>query len=142
MTFTKQKPVFINNLLDELLGNLAATDECNSFTNPVNVGVNIHESNDGFHLELNAPARQKEDFKINTEKGILSISYEKKEDVATTNYKTLRREFSVKSFKRNFNLDNNINVDDIKAKYENGVLSVFLPKKEEIKTQPKEINIL
>ena len=138
MTIVKHKPVFINNLFDDFFGNLPSQTEGNNFS----TAVNIHESKDGFHVELNAPARNKEDFKISAEKGILTISYEKKDEVENKDYKTLRREFSVQSFKRSFNLDDNINVDGIQAKYENGVLSIFLPKKEEVKVQPKEINIL
>ena len=138
MTIVKHKPVFINNLFDDFFGNLPSQTERNHFS----TAVNIHESKDGFHVELNAPARNKEDFKMSAEKGILTISYEKKDEVENKDYKTLRREFSVQSFKRSFNLDDNINVDGIKAKYENGVLSIFLPKKEEVKVQPKEINIL
>jgi HSP20 family protein len=138
MTIVKQKPVFINNLFDEFFGNLPSQTEVNHFS----TAVNIHETNDGFHLELNAPGRNKEDFKINLEKGLLTISYEKTAATEDKGYKTLRREFSTKSFKRTFNIDDNINIDGIQAKYENGLLNVFLPKKEEVKVQPKEINIL
>ncbi len=138
MTIVKQKPVFINNLFDEFFGNLPSQTEWNNFSTP----VNIHETNDGFHIELNVPGRNKEDFKLNAEKGLLTISYEKKEEAEQKNYKTLRREFSTKSFKRTFSIDDNINVDGIQAKYENGLLNVYLPKKEEVKIQPKEIEIL
>jgi HSP20 family protein len=138
MTFVKQTPVFINNLFDDFLGNLPTQSALNNSL----IAVNIHESNDGFTIELNASGRNKEDFKINAEKGILTISYEKKEETENKNYKTLRREFIIKNFKRSFNLDNNVNVDEIKAKYENGILSVFLTKKEEVKVQNKEISIL
>lgn len=138
MTIVKHKPVFVNNLFDEFFNHLPSQTEKNGFS----VAVNIHETSDGFHLELNAPARNKEDFKIAVEKGLLTIAYEKKEEAEKKDYKTLKREFSISSFKRTFSLEDNINVDNIQAKYENGVLSVFLPKKEEIKVQPKEINIL
>lgn len=138
MTIVKHKPVFINNLFDEFFNNLPSQTERNGFS----TAVNIHETPEGFHVELNAPARKKEDFKISADKGLLTISYEKKEETEQKDYKTLRREFSINSFKRTFNLDDNINVDAIQAKYENGVLTVFLPKKDEVKVQPKEINIL
>jgi HSP20 family protein len=110
--------------------------------NHFSTAVNIHETKSGFHIELNAPGRNKEGFKINLEKGLLTISYEKTEETEDKGYKTLRREFSTKSFKRTFNIDDNINIDGIQAKYENGLLNVFLPKKEEVKVQAKEINIL
>jgi HSP20 family protein len=138
MTIVKHKPVFINNLFDDFFGNLPSQTEWNTNS----TAVNIHESKDGFTVELNASGRNKEDFKINAEKGLLTISYEKKQESETKDYKTLRREFSLNSFKRSFNLDENINVDGIQAKYDNGILSVYLPKKEEVKVQPKEITIL
>ena len=104
--------------------------------------MNIHETNEGFHLELNAPGRNKEDFKVNVENGLLTISYEKKESQEQKEYKTIRREFNYRSFKRSFTIDEKINADGIQARYENGVLKLYLPKKEEIKVSPKEISIL
>jgi len=79
---------------------------------------------------------------VNVENGLLTISYEKKESQEQKDYKTIRREFSFRSFKRSFSIDDKINADAIQARYENGVLKVFLPKKEEIKVSPKEISIL
>lgn len=103
--------------------------------------VNIHETTDAFHLELNAPGRNKEDFSIHVDKGLLTISYEKKETNEEKNYKTIRKEFTYKSFKRSFSIDDAINADTIQARYENGVLKLLLPKKEEIKNAPKQISI-
>jgi HSP20 family protein len=103
--------------------------------------VNIHETTDAFHLELNAPGRNKEDFSIHVDKGLLTISYEKKETNEEKNYKTIRKEFTYKSFKRSFSIDDAINADAIQARYENGVLKLLLPKKEEIKNAPKQISI-
>jgi HSP20 family protein len=103
--------------------------------------VNIHETGEGLHLELNAPGRNKEDFKINVEESVLTISYEKKQEETEKDYKTVRREFSFESFKRSFNLGENINVENIQAKYDNGVLKVFLPKKEVVKEAAKQISV-
>lgn len=104
--------------------------------------TNIHETPEAFHLELNVPGRSKEDFKIQVEKGLLSISYEKKEETSQKDdYKTVRREFEYKSFKRSFSVDEHIDVDGIQAKYENGILKLLLPKKEEAKPSSKQINI-
>jgi HSP20 family protein len=71
----------------------------------------------------------------------LTISYEKKESVQSEDYKTVRREFEFRSFKRSFSVDDKINVDGIEAKYENGVLKLLLPKKEESKQSSRQINI-
>jgi HSP20 family protein len=104
--------------------------------------ANIHETPEAYHLELNVPGRAKEDFKIQVEQGLLTISFEKREDSTPSDgYKAIRREFEVKSFKRSFSVDDKINVDGIQAKYENGVLKLLLPKKEESKPSTKQINI-
>jgi HSP20 family protein len=103
--------------------------------------VNIHETAQAFHLELNVPGRNKEDFKVNVENGLLTISFEKKEETKSDDYKTIRREFSYKSFKRSFTVDQKIDASNIQAKYENGVLKLLLPKKEESKVAVKQINI-
>ncbi|HEY4965595.1 MAG TPA: Hsp20/alpha crystallin family protein [Puia sp.] len=104
--------------------------------------TNIHETPEAFHLELSVPGRSKEDFKLQVEQGLLTISYEKKEEAAQVDdYKTVRREFEYKSFKRSFSVDDKIDVDGIQAKYENGILKLLLPKKEESKPSSKQINI-
>jgi HSP20 family protein len=103
--------------------------------------VNIHETSDAFHLELSAPGRSKEDFKLALDNGLLTISFEKMEENKTEEYKTIRKEFSFKSFKRSFNLDDKIDSNGIQAKYENGVLKLYLPKKEQVKESTKQITI-
>jgi HSP20 family protein len=103
--------------------------------------VNIHETNDAYHLELNAPGRGKEDFKLAIDNGQLTISFEKNEESKTEDYKTIRKEFSFRSFKRSFNLDDRIDGNGIQAKYENGVLKLLLPKKEQVKENTRQITI-
>ena len=103
--------------------------------------VNIHETKESYHLELNAPGRNKEDFNLNVENGLLTISFEKKEESKSEEYKTVRREFSYKSFSRSFNLDQKVDAAKIQAKYENGLLKILLPKKEEAKESNKQITI-
>jgi HSP20 family protein len=131
-----------NSIFDDFINDLPSFEGKDwtvaGFGNPA---VNIHETAEGFHLELNAPGRKKEDFKINVENGLLTISFEKKEENTVEGYKTVRREFSFKSFKRSFNLDQQIEADKIQAKYENGILKLLLPKKAEAKESVKQINI-
>ena len=104
--------------------------------------TNIHETPEAYHLELNVPGRSKDDFKIQVEQGLLTISFEKKEEATQTDdYKTIRREFEYKSFKRSFSVDDKVDVEGIQAKYENGVLKLLLPKKEESKPNARQINI-
>lgn len=142
MTLVKHNTAPFNSLFDELFNSFPSSwgKDANQAYN--NVPVNIHETAEGYHLELNAPGRNKEDFKVNIENGLLTIGYERKESTEQKDYKTIRREFSFRSFKRSFTIDEKINADNIQARYENGVLKLYLPKKEEVKASPKEINIL
>jgi HSP20 family protein len=142
MTFTKVNNNGFRNLgnfVDDILQGLPAglgREEAFGFP-----PVNINETKDAFHLELSAPGRSKEDFKLGLDNGLLTISFEKKEENKTEDYKTVRKEFSFKSFKRSFNLDDQIDSNGIQAKYENGVLKLYLPKKEQVKESTKEITI-
>ncbi len=142
MTLVKVNNRPFGNLFNELLNDLPSTARTfgqELFAFPQ---TNIHETPDAYHLELIVPGRTKEDFKIQVEQGLLTISFEKKEEpVQAEDYKTLRREFEFKSFKRSFSVDDKVAVDGIQAKYENGVLKLLLPKKEESKQIAKQINI-
>ena len=137
-TIAKRNYRPLDNLFDEFFNLPSAWGRENGWNVPP---VNIHENKDGFHLELVAPGLKKDDFKVNLDKGLLTISYEKKTESENNDYKTHRREFSVTSFKRSFRIDDVVNTEDIQAKYEDGVLKLYLPKKEEVKVLPKEINI-
>lgn len=106
-----------------------------------NVPVNIHETSDAFHLELNAPGLKKEDIKLQVENGLLTVSYEKKEETESEDYKTVRREFKYNDFKRSFTLGDKIDAENIRGKYEDGILKVYLPKKAEAQPNSKQIEI-
>lgn len=141
MTHVKNTPVYFGNLFEELFNQYPANwgkDAKGGFST---IPANIHETKDGYHLELSAPGRNKEDFKLNVENNLLTVSFEKKEEAENIEYKTIRKEFSFKSFKRSFNLDDKINTTNIQAKYENGVLKIYLPKKEEAVVAPQQISI-
>ena len=143
MTIIKHTPRVFNNLLEELTGNFPANWGKDVQAQWSSVPANIYESNEAFQVELNAPGRNKEDFKITVDKGLLTISFDKKNDVENNNdVKTIRKEFVQTSFKRSFSIEEKVNVDAIEAKYENGVLKLTLPKKEEVKIATKQIAIL
>ncbi|ADV47673.1 Hsp20/alpha crystallin family protein [Cellulophaga sp. E16_2] len=108
--------------------------------------VNIREGDTSFVLELVAPGRKKEDFKIEIDNDLLSVSSEVKKESSETldskeveKVKYTRKEYSFTSFKRAFTLPDTVNVEDIKASYENGILSFNLPKKEEALPKPKRL---
>jgi HSP20 family protein len=71
----------------------------------------------------------------------LTISAEKKAEVKDENGKSIRKEFSFRSFKRSFTLDEKIDTARINARYENGILKLDLAKKDEVKISPKEIAV-
>lgn len=100
--------------------------------------VNIINNDDSFLIEVAAPGLNKEDFNLEIDNDILSISYEKKEEEKEETGKYTRREFSFESFKRTFTIPENVvNSEAIEAKYDNGILKLNLPKREEAKVQPK-----
>jgi HSP20 family protein len=142
MTLVKVNNRPFGNLFNDFLNELPVTARSfgqEFFAFPQ---TNIHETAEAYHLELNVPGRSKEDFKIQVEQGLLTIAFEKKEQSAQSgDYKTLRREFEYKSFKRSFSVEDKIDVDGIQAKYENGILKLLLPKKEESKPSARQINI-
>ncbi|MBS1947518.1 MAG: Hsp20/alpha crystallin family protein [Bacteroidetes bacterium] len=130
----------ISNVFDEFFNEFPAfgNKEWSNWNFPP---VNIHETKDAYHIELSVPGRAKEDFKVHVENGFLAISSEKKEETKQEDYKTVRREFSFRSFRRNFNLDESVDSNNIQAKYENGLLKLFIPKKEQEKASSRQISI-
>lgn len=103
--------------------------------------VNIRETENEYVLEVVAPGFQKEDFKINLDNNTLTISAEKKEQTENQDEKFIRKEYKQQSFSRSFTIDENIDAENISAKYVNGVLTLNLAKKQEVKPQVKEISI-
>lgn len=104
--------------------------------------VNIKENPEEFFLEIAVPGMKKSDFNIDVEHKILSISSENKEEHEQKEETYTRREFGYSSFKRTFTLPDTIESDKISAKYNDGILTVHLPKREEAKEKPaKRISV-
>jgi HSP20 family protein len=104
--------------------------------------VNIAENEGGFRIELAAPGLKKEDLKLNLERNVLTISAQKEVVAEQNTEKYTRKEFSFNSFNRSFTLPQSVDIEQIGAVYENGVLNVTLPKKEEAKTkEPRLIEV-
>ena len=101
--------------------------------------VNIKENERDFELEIAIPGRKKEDFNIEVDNNVLTISMEdqKEDQVKEENY--TRREFSYNSFKRAFTLPETVNEEKINASYTDGILRFTLPKKEEALPKPKRL---
>jgi len=98
--------------------------------------VNIKETENLFDLELAAPGLTKKDFNIEVNEDVLTISFEKKEENEANEENYKRREFGFQSFRRSFTLPETVNADKIQAKYDNGVLTLALPKKPEAQPEP------
>ncbi len=103
--------------------------------------VNIVEQDHQFNMHLAAPGLEKNDFAIRVENDYLIVSAEKKSEKEETDKRFTRREFNYSSFKRSFQLDDSIDREKITASYENGVLNITLPKKEESWKKPAATTI-
>ena len=111
--------------------------------NKTNPAVNICEDDNAYSIEMAAPGLSKEDFILEVENDLMSISFDKKEEKEEEgegkNGKFTRREFNYTSFKRSFSLpEGHVNVDEINAKYEDGLLKLTIPKLEEVKSKAKK----
>jgi len=100
--------------------------------------ANISETKGSFLVDLSVPGMTKEDFKVDVENNILTISSEKKEEKTDNDKNFKRREFSYSSFSRSFTLPENVDENNISAKYNNGVLHLTIPKKEISISKPKK----
>ena len=128
MTTLKQNPLLLGSILEDFFP-----------ANPVYFSpVNIFENEQGFNIELKVPGIKKDQINIQIEKGLLIISYQHPQSNDPKNEKLIKREFSTKSFKRTFSLDDKINSQAIEAVMENGILNLHLPLKEE-NLEPKKI---
>ncbi len=125
----------VNNLFDNDLGDFFGK----RFSDPA---ANIIENNKSFQLDIAAPGMNKEDFKIDLDNNILTISSEVEDARREEGKNYTRKEFYYGSFSRAFTLPKTIDTDKIKADYDNGILKISLPKKDEARVDmKKEIKI-
>lgn len=132
----KQSP-FFPSLIDDFINTDWNIKSPNfSSTMPA---VNIKELDTQFEIELAVPGLQKDNFEIEVEDGILSISASQEEEQLNEKGKFTRREFSYNSFRRSFTLPDSVDSAKIDAHYKEGVLQVLLPKYKEAQPQPKKL---
>jgi HSP20 family protein len=134
------------NLVDELFSNFLKNDYHENYLD--NCGnqpaTNVFETEKDFRIELLLPGFPKEDVQINYHKNLLTIKVDKEEtkDEKEEEFKYAHREFGAFSFEKNFKVPNSVNAENISANFENGVLHLVLPKKEEaLEKSPVEIKI-
>ncbi|SES30901.1 Hsp20/alpha crystallin family protein [Pedobacter rhizosphaerae] len=125
-----------NDIFESVLGDTFFTERrMNSVP-----AVNISESSEAYQIELAAPGLKKEDFKVSIERDMLTISTQHQEQTAEG--KTYnRKEFSFSAFTRAFTLPESADTEKIRASYNQGILKLELPKKEEAKAVSRQIEI-
>lgn len=128
------------SLIDELFNR----DLPSVFSSGFNSGmtlpkVNIKETPESYFVEMAVPGLKKSDFQINLDNDVLSISTEMKEENEQKEENYVRKEYEYASFNRTFSLPEFVNGDKIKADYNDGILNIQLPKKEEAKQKPTRI---
>lgn len=132
-------PSLFDDFFSRDLWNLSMDNH--SSTNTTIPAVNIRETSENFEVEMAAPGMTKNDFKVELDGNVLTITSERNnERELKEGERFTRKEFSYQSFQRTFQLAKNVvDADKIEAKYENGVLRLMIPKKEEAKPKPPKM---
>ena len=137
MSLVKRNNVMFPSLMNEFL-KLDWFGGVDNFKQSV-PAANVKETETEYVLELAVPGRKKEDFNVEIDNDILTISSEVRNEENKEDDGYTRREFTFSSFKRVFSLPETISLDKINATYEDGILKFVLPKKEEALPKPKRL---
>lgn len=137
MSVVKRNKVLFSSLLNDVMGSdwFGGTDRWNTAV----PAVNIKDTEKSFELELAIPGVKKNDFTIEVDHDVLTISSEVASENEQTQAHYTRREFSYAAFKRAFTLPETVDGAKIDAKYEDGILKLTLPKKQEALPKPKRV---
>lgn len=143
MTLIKRKESAVPSMFSDFFNTDFWNDDF--FSTPVTKWIpatNIKETKDSFNLEVAVPGMKKEDFQVQVDDNMLTIEANKEEEKKDENERYMRREFRSTSFSRSFSLPRHVATDKVDARYENGVLKIVLPKKEEAKQHgSKEVKV-
>lgn len=141
-----QVPAFQRLFFDDIFGRELFNWENNNFsaTSTTLPSVNIKETADNYEVEVAAPGMNKNDFQVTLDGNLLTISSQKQHQQVSEQETYSRKEFSYQSFQRSFQLPKYVvDEDRISARYENGILHLSIPKREEAKQKaPRLIDIL
>ncbi len=137
MSIVKRNSLFFPSLMNDFMGPdwFGGTEKYNTSV----PAVNIKDNNEGFELELAVPGMKKDDFTVEIDNDVLTISSEMQSEKEESNDNYTRKEFSYTSFKRAFTLPETVDGSKIDAKYEDGILRLTLPKKQEALPKPKRL---
>ena len=131
-------PKTFDSIFDEIWKN----DLFDRHVPSISASVNITESADEYGIEVIAPGLSKKDFKISIDNDVMSIEGSRSVEKEEKERKFIRKEFGFRAIKRTFHIPEDVNADEIKVNYSNGVLTIGLPKKEEAKKAPvRELKI-
>ncbi len=100
--------------------------------------ANIKEKDHEFDIEIAAPGMEKNDFSVEVENGVLTVSAEKENESTEEGERFTRREYSYNQFSRSFPLPDSVKAEEVDATYGNGVLTIKVPKREEAKQSAKK----
>jgi HSP20 family protein len=137
---TRSIDPWINGIFDSIFNDSSTLSSFNAQAAKARPLVNISENEQGFEIEMAVPGFKKEDIKINLEKLLLTISLDKKEE-EEEGKRYNKREFHLEAFSRSFTLPENIDGEKVSAEYTDGILKVFISKKEEEKEKVRVINV-
>lgn len=135
MNLISNRTKFIPSILDDLI-NLDWNYDRHTFSVPA---VNIKELDTHFEIELAIPGKNKNDFEIEIEDGLLSISSSFNKEQKEDNSKLTRIEFDYNSFKRTFSIPESVDSSKINATYKEGILKISLSKRDEALPEPKKL---
>ena len=133
----------LSSWMDDIINNSFGNEFMSNFNTGITLpAVNVLDNAEDYRVEMAVPGLKKSDFEINLENNLLSISAETKTENSEEHDNYTRREFGYSSFKRTFSLPETVETDKITATYEDGILKVNLPKRDEAKKKPmKQIKI-
>jgi HSP20 family protein len=130
-------PVLFNRFFTDDLDTYFPTRDCGCFP-----ATNIVENDKDFEIEFAVPGRNKDDIKISIENDVLTVSSEKESKGEEKGRNFTRKEFVFASFKRSFTLPKTVDAEQISASYNNGILKIGIPKKEEAQAKlSREIKV-
>ncbi|WP_179006300.1 Hsp20/alpha crystallin family protein [Winogradskyella forsetii] len=133
----------LSSWMDDILNKNFGNEFVSNFNTGITLpAVNVLDTDDEFIVEMAVPGLNKDDFDINLDNQLLSISAEISTENEEEKDNYTRREFGYSSFKRTFSLPETVETEKINAKYEDGLLKVTLPKRDEAKKKPsKQIKV-
>ncbi len=140
-TYKRPQAVNLFNFFDEVLsqGHFGKDMAAQTYR----PAANISETEDAYHLAIIAPGRKREDFTLELKDEQLTIRYQVEDKAETKTEDYIRKEYKLENFQRSFHLDPKvIDEDGITAQYQDGILTLRLPKKEAVlPKQPKLIAV-